>query len=195
MFNKIVKDLINKLISEFNKDENKYMVEKEIMNPLIKNFIDRIYPYVSILFIMFSLNLLLIILILILIIYKKKFNFYFLLMNKLVNLFLIFLILNLYNFINVNDSILVKNIIITSIIGVFQFIYNYFLKLIKRKDTNFKTNIMDSLFKMIVVFGGLYIFDDIKESQVLLNSNHLYRPFFVTLLITFFILLKCLTKP
>jgi hypothetical protein len=75
MFNKIVKDLINKLISEFNKDENKYMVEKEIMNPLIKNFIDRIYPYVSILFIMFSLNLLLIILILILIIYKKKFNF------------------------------------------------------------------------------------------------------------------------
>ena len=116
-------------------------------------------------------------------------------MNKLVNLFLIFLILNLYNLINVNDSVLVKNIIITSIIGVFQFVYNYFLKLIKRRDTNFKTNIMDSLFKMIVVFGGLYIFDDIKESQVLLNSNHLYRPFFVTLLITFFILLKCLTKP
>jgi hypothetical protein len=72
MFEKITKDLINKIISEINKKENKDRIEKEILGPIIINFSEKIYPYVSLLFIMYSLNLILIIIILILIIKNKK---------------------------------------------------------------------------------------------------------------------------
>ena len=74
MIDKLVKDMIKKCIDEIKKEENKYLIEKDLINPILKNFSDRIYPYVSLLFIMYSLNLLLIIIILILIIifHNKK---------------------------------------------------------------------------------------------------------------------------
>lgn len=73
MLEKLTKDLINKLIFEVNKPENKENLEKKIINPIFSNFAERIYPYVSLLFIMYSLNLILIIIVLILIIvYNKK---------------------------------------------------------------------------------------------------------------------------
>lgn len=73
MLDKLTKDFINKIIIEINKTENKQKLEKEIINPIFSNFAERIYPYVSLLFIMYSLNLILIIIILILIIlYNKK---------------------------------------------------------------------------------------------------------------------------
>jgi hypothetical protein len=73
MIDKFIKDLIQKTIIEFKKKENKDLLENEILNPIFSSFSDRIYPYVSLLFIMYSLNLLLIIVILILIIlYNKK---------------------------------------------------------------------------------------------------------------------------
>jgi hypothetical protein len=73
MIDKFVQDLIKKTIIEFKKKENKDLLESEILNPIFSSFSDRIYPYVSLLFIMYSLNLLLIIVILILIIlYNKK---------------------------------------------------------------------------------------------------------------------------
>ena len=73
MIDKITKDFINKLISEINKPENKKKIENEVIGPFFTNFADRIYPYVSLLFIMYSLNLILIIVILVLIIlYNKK---------------------------------------------------------------------------------------------------------------------------
>jgi hypothetical protein len=73
MLEKLTKDFINKIILEINKNENKIKLEKEIINPIFSTFADRIYPYVSLLFIMYSLNLILIIIILILIIiYNKK---------------------------------------------------------------------------------------------------------------------------
>lgn len=73
MIEKITKDFINKLILEINKQDNKDKLEKDIINPIFSNFTDRIYPYVSLLFIMYSINLILIIIILVLIIlYNKK---------------------------------------------------------------------------------------------------------------------------
>lgn len=72
MFDKLIKDLINKLIIEINKPENKYKLEKEVFKPVFSNFADRIYPYVSLLFIMYILNLVLIIIILVLLINKKN---------------------------------------------------------------------------------------------------------------------------
>ncbi len=74
MIDKLVKDLIKKCIEEIKKEENKLIIEKDLINPILKNFSERIYPYVSLLFIMYSLNLLLIIIILILIIifHNKK---------------------------------------------------------------------------------------------------------------------------
>lgn len=73
MLERLTKNFIEKIIIEINKQENKDKLEKEVINPIFSNFADRIYPYVSLLFIMYSLNLILIIIILILIIvYNKK---------------------------------------------------------------------------------------------------------------------------
>ena len=73
MLEKLTKDFISKLIIEINKEENKTKLEQEVINPIFSNFANRIYPYVSLLFIMYSLNLILVIIVLILIIlYNKK---------------------------------------------------------------------------------------------------------------------------
>jgi len=72
MFDDLIKDLINKAIDELKKKENKEKIETEILNPIFVSFSDRIYPYVSLLFIMYCLNLILIIVILVLIILYHK---------------------------------------------------------------------------------------------------------------------------
>ena len=72
MLDKITKDFINKIIIEINKEDNKNKLENEILKPIFQSFSDKIYPYVSLLFIMYSLNLVLIIIILILIILYNK---------------------------------------------------------------------------------------------------------------------------
>ena len=73
MIDKFAKDFITKIIIEINKQENKKKLENDVIKPIFSNFADRIYPYVSLLFVMYSLNLVLIIIILILIIlYNKK---------------------------------------------------------------------------------------------------------------------------
>jgi hypothetical protein len=72
MFEKLTKDFINKMIIEINKKENKEKLEKDIIGPVMLNFSEKMYPYVSLLFIMYSLNLILIIIILILIIKIKN---------------------------------------------------------------------------------------------------------------------------
>jgi hypothetical protein len=74
MIEKLTKDIINKLVNEFKKKENKERLEREILNPIISNFSEKIFPYVSLLFIMYSLNLILIIIILVLIVIKNKKN-------------------------------------------------------------------------------------------------------------------------
>lgn len=72
MLDKLTKDFINKIIIEINKEENKTKLEQDVINPIFTNFADRIYPYVSLLFIMYSLNLILIIVVLVLIIMYNK---------------------------------------------------------------------------------------------------------------------------
>ena len=73
MIDKLIKDFVKKAVVEIKKQENKVLLEKEIIDPVLKSFAERIYPYVSLLFIMYSLNLVLIIIILILLInYNKK---------------------------------------------------------------------------------------------------------------------------
>ena len=73
MLDKLTKDFISKLIIEINKEENKTKLEQDVINPIFSNFANRIYPYVSLLFIMYSLNLILVIIVLVLIImYNKK---------------------------------------------------------------------------------------------------------------------------
>jgi hypothetical protein len=73
MIDKLINDFVKKAVIEIKKKENKELIEKEILDPVLKSFTERIYPYVSLLFIMYSLNLVLIIIILVLlIIYNKK---------------------------------------------------------------------------------------------------------------------------
>jgi len=72
MIDKLTKDFIDKIVIEIKKDDNKKTLKEEILNPIFSEFSDKIYPYISILFIMYSLNLVLIIIILFLTILRKK---------------------------------------------------------------------------------------------------------------------------
>ena len=116
-------------------------------------------------------------------------------MNKLFNLILIFLCLFLVPKLLKNTPTLQVNLIVTAVVGVIQFMYNYIMKVTKRKDITVKRNMMETLFKMIVVLSGMYLFDEMKQTNVLLQSNEIYKSIFIILILTFFILLKCLTIP
>lgn len=70
MIEKFTKNLLNKIVVEVNKDDNKYIINKQILTPILTSFSNKIYPYVSLLFIMYIINLIIIIIILILIITK-----------------------------------------------------------------------------------------------------------------------------
>lgn len=67
----ITKKFIDKIICHLNKKDNKDKINKEILNPIFQKFSNRIYPYVSLLFMMYILNLILVIVILTLIYLKK----------------------------------------------------------------------------------------------------------------------------
>jgi len=72
MIEKLTKDFISKISIEINKPDNKNKIYNEILDPIFSEFADKIYPYVSLLFGMYTLNLILIIVILVLIILMKK---------------------------------------------------------------------------------------------------------------------------
>ena len=72
MIDKLTKDIINKLNIELKKEENKKIIRDQIINPILSEITDAIYPYINMLFFMYSLILILIIIIPILIILKKK---------------------------------------------------------------------------------------------------------------------------
>ena len=74
MIEKLTKDLIKKIIIEVKKDENKKQIQDDILNPILGQFSDRIYPYITLLFTMYTISLILIIVILILIISNNKKN-------------------------------------------------------------------------------------------------------------------------
>jgi len=72
MIDKLTKDFIRKIVLEMNKEDNKNNIQENILNPILTQFTNRIYPYVTLLFIMYSLNLIIILVILILIIIMKN---------------------------------------------------------------------------------------------------------------------------
>jgi hypothetical protein len=71
MIEKISKQIIEKMVNEFNREDNQKKLNNELLNPIFKTFTDRIYPYISLLFIIYSINLIIIIAILVLVIIKK----------------------------------------------------------------------------------------------------------------------------
>lgn len=72
MINKITNDLLNKCISEFNKDENRKKINIDIIEPIINDISNRLYPYMIIIFIMYILIIVLIITILFILIIRRK---------------------------------------------------------------------------------------------------------------------------
>jgi len=128
-------------------------------------------------------------------------------MNKLINLIIIFISLQylspyLFSFFkleNISKNPHLYNIFIALIIGVIQFIYNYGMKFSNRKEINIKENMLDSSFKALVVLGGIYLFDEVKDTNIevlyQLKSTDFFKYTFITVLITFFILIKCLITP
>ena len=64
MIEKLTKDCIYKIICEIKKKENKERIEKEIINPVFITFIEKIFPYALILFIIYIINIILVIIIL-----------------------------------------------------------------------------------------------------------------------------------
>ena len=72
MIDKITKDFIEKMVVEVKKDDNRKKIKEELLNPILSEFSDRIYPYINVLFFMYSINLILIIVILVLILLKRK---------------------------------------------------------------------------------------------------------------------------
>ena len=72
MIEKLTKDVIDKIIIELNKEDNKEKLETKIINPILSNFTYKLFPYISLLFIMYSFNIILIISIIILIINNNK---------------------------------------------------------------------------------------------------------------------------
>jgi hypothetical protein len=72
MIDDIIADIFNKLLLYIKSPKIKKKINNELLEPLFINIYNILYPYVSLLFIMYILNLVLIIIILILIIIKKS---------------------------------------------------------------------------------------------------------------------------
>ena len=72
MIDKLTKNLIDKIVIELSKEDNKEKLEKKIINPILNNFTCKLFPYISLLFIMYSFNIILIISIIFLILNNKK---------------------------------------------------------------------------------------------------------------------------
>jgi hypothetical protein len=72
MLEKITYDFLDKFIIELNKNKNKKKINTYIINPLICDISNKLYPYLVTLFIMYIIVLLLIISILVMLIVNKK---------------------------------------------------------------------------------------------------------------------------
>lgn len=124
---------------------------------------------------------------------------------KLINLVILFVFLQfLIPLLKIKDrveNIHLQNLIIASIIGIVQLIYNYVVILFNKKKTNYKDKNVNAFFKAFIVLCGIYLFEDIKQANIEILSplqydkNGLYRSSFIILLITFFILIKSLITP
>jgi len=122
---------------------------------------------------------------------------------KIINLIIIFIFLQylipLLDLKNILIDPYLINICISLIIGLIQFIYNYIKSFVYKKEITFTENKTDSLYKSVSVLVGFILFYFIKDRYRDLFSNSEYKEYFtslfITLLITFFILIKCLITP
>jgi hypothetical protein len=125
---------------------------------------------------------------------------------KIINLVIIFISLQylipLLDLKNILIYPYLINICISLIIGLIQFIYNYIKSFVYKKEITFKEIKTDSLYKSFSVLVGFILFYFIKNRYSDLFSNSEYNKYneyftslFITLLITFFILIKCLITP
>lgn len=71
MINKFTKDIVNKVVEEFNQDGNREHLEKNVIDPIVCYILNRLYPYIFITAIIFVVLLILAILILIILLRKK----------------------------------------------------------------------------------------------------------------------------
>lgn len=128
-------------------------------------------------------------------------------MNKLVNLIIIFLtlqyliphLLPLTRFEILESNKLYMNLFTAGVIGLMQIIFDIGMVVSKRIDLSAKDIMINSLFKSIVVLGGFQILQDLESNDnslsISLRSNKLVQSMFITIVITFFILIKCLITP
>jgi hypothetical protein len=125
-------------------------------------------------------------------------------MNKLVNLLVIFLFIQyvipfIINIIKKNENLkifestLYTNLFFALSILIVQFIYNQIMS--HKTNITLKNNFLNSLFCGLVVVCGFYIYEDIKELYTLDISSNILRTSFVIMLLTFFMLTKCLLMP
>ena len=128
-------------------------------------------------------------------------------MNKLINLIIIFcslqFLIPIILEINKNKNEMIVIFISSLVIGLIQFIYNLGMDISDRKKMQFNDNMLDAIFKSSIVFISTYIF---KYKEYILNSlttanldltqishnEELYKNFFITCIIMFFMLIKCL---
>ena len=128
-------------------------------------------------------------------------------MNKLINLIIIFcslqFLMPIILEINKNKSEIIIIIISSLIIGLIQFIYNLGMDISERKKMTFNENMLDAIFKTSLVIISTYIFkykekilSSITSSNLDLtqisHNEELYKNFFITIVIMFFMLIKCL---
>lgn len=72
MLGKLTTEIVEKMVSEFNKPENRKKLEDEIIDPLICYILDRLYPYIFMTAAVFILLLLIAILILVMVMRNKN---------------------------------------------------------------------------------------------------------------------------
>ena len=67
------------------------------------------------------------------------------------------------------------------------------------KKLTFKDNVYNSLFKALVVFAAYYIYGDVKAHYNInipgIEDDATIRSLFIVIILTFFILTKCLITP
>ena len=56
MIEQLTKDFIEKIVNEIKRKMIIKKIKEDILNPILNEFSDHIYPYISMLFIMYSLN-------------------------------------------------------------------------------------------------------------------------------------------
>ena len=127
------------------------------------------------------------------------------LMNKLLNLLIIFIALKyvlpltIKNIHQIPQSIFSVNLATAGGIFLIQFIYNYFMKTSNLKKVTFRDNVYNSLFRALVVFAAYYIYEDVKAHYNInipgIEDDATIRSLFIVVILTFFILTKCLITP